>query len=67
MKLIIDIPDSDYENIKDYPNTYPHKVEVLGGRHSGKMRELLIEAYKKGWNDCIDEICKMNCIEVNKK
>ena len=58
MQLIIDIPDSEYKNIKDYPNKYPHKVKVLGGRHNGKMRELIIEAYKKGWNDCIDTIRK---------
>ena len=32
------------------------QVKVIGGRHDGKMREQIIQAYQKGWNDCIDEI-----------
>lgn len=63
MKLIIDINDEDYKNIKDYPKAYYHNIRVLGGRHNGKTKELVIEAYKKGWNDCIDAICEMNGID----
>ena len=32
------------------------QVKVIGGRHDGKMREQIIQAYQKGWNDCIDAI-----------
>ena len=32
------------------------QVKVIGGRHNGKTREQIIEAYQKGWNDCIDAI-----------
>lgn len=32
------------------------QVKVIGGRHNGKTREQIIEAYQKGWNDCLDAI-----------
>lgn len=66
MRFIIDIDDNDYKNIKDYPKAYHRQVKILGGRRNGKMKELAIEAYKMGWNDCIDAICEMNSIEVKK-
>ena len=32
------------------------QVKVIGGRHNGKTKEQIVEAYQKGWNDCIDAI-----------
>ena len=32
------------------------QVKVIGGRHSGKLKDQIIDAYQKGWNDCIDAI-----------
>ena len=32
------------------------QVRVIGGRHSGKLKEQIIQAYQKGWNDAIDTI-----------
>jgi hypothetical protein len=32
------------------------QVKVIGGRHSGKLKEQITQAYQKGWNDCIDAI-----------
>ena len=32
------------------------QVEIIGGRHNGKTKEQIVEAYQKGWNDCIDAI-----------
>ena len=51
------------------------QVKVIGGRHNGKTREQIIEAYQKGWNDCLDAIVDnapsvdavVNTIEVRPK
>ena len=32
------------------------QVKVVGSRHNGKTKEQIVEAYQKGWNDCIDAI-----------
>ena len=32
------------------------QVRVIGGRRNGKMRELIIQAFQLGWNNCIDAI-----------
>lgn len=32
------------------------QVRVVGGRRNGKIKDLIISAYQKGWNDCIDAI-----------
>lgn len=32
------------------------QVKIIGGRHSGKLKEQITQAYQKGWNDCIDAI-----------
>ena len=32
------------------------QVKVIGGRRCGRTRGQIIEAYQKGWNDCIDAI-----------
>lgn len=43
------------EALKEHKFLSP-QVKVIGGRHCGKIREQIIEAYQKGWNDCIDAI-----------
>lgn len=43
------------EALKEHKFLSP-QVKVIGGRHCGKIREPIIEAYQKGWNDCIDAI-----------
>ena len=43
------------EALKEHKFLTP-QVKVIGGRHDGKMREQIIQAYQKGWNDCIDAI-----------
>ena len=45
----------------DADDLHSHKfltpqVKAIGGRRGGKTREQIIEAYQKGWNDCIDAI-----------
>ena len=32
------------------------QVKVISGRHSGKLKDQIIDVYQKGWNDCIDAI-----------
>lgn len=32
------------------------QVKVICGRNNGKTKEQIIQAYQKGWNDCIDAI-----------
>lgn len=43
------------EALKEHKFLTP-QVKVIGGRHNGKMREQIIQAYQKGWNDAIDAI-----------
>lgn len=43
------------KDLKEHKFLSP-QVKVIGGRRCGKIREQIIEAYQKGWNDCIDAI-----------
>ena len=44
------------------------QVKVIGGRHSGKLKEQITQAYQKGWNDCIDAIIdNATTVEINDK
>ena len=43
------------EALKEHKFLTP-QFKVIGGRRCGKIREQIIEAYQKGWNDCIDAI-----------
>lgn len=45
----------DADELKTHKFLTP-QVKVIGGRKNGKTREQIIEAYQKGWNDCIDAI-----------
>lgn len=45
----------DADALKEHKFLTP-QVKVIGGRHCGKIGEQIIEAYQKGWNDCIDAI-----------
>ena len=45
----------------DADDLHSHKfltpqVKAIGDSRGGKTREQIIEAYQKGWNDCIDAI-----------
>jgi len=43
------------EDLKEHKFLSP-QVKVIGGRRCGRTGERIIEAYQKGWNDCIDAI-----------
>ena len=45
----------DADDLKEHKFLTP-QVKVIGGRHGGKLKEQIIQAYQKGWNDCIDAI-----------
>ena len=45
----------DVDELKNAKFLSP-QVKVVGGRHGGKLKEQIIRAYQKGWNDCIDAI-----------
>ena len=45
----------DANALKEHKFLTP-QVKVIGGRHNGKTKEQIVEAYQKGWNDCIDAI-----------
>lgn len=45
----------DANALKEHKFLTP-QVKVIGGRHSGKLKEQITLAYQKGWNDCIDAI-----------
>lgn len=43
------------EALKEHKFLTP-QFKVVGGRRCGKTEERIVEAYQKGWNDCIDAI-----------
>ena len=45
----------DANALKEHKFLSP-QLKVIGGRHSGKLKEQITHAYQKGWNDCIDAI-----------
>ena len=57
-KRLLEMPKGDLisrEALKEHKFLSP-QFKVIGGRRCGKTREQIIDAYQKGWNDCIDAI-----------